>query len=230
VVTSLLGPLQRLDTPWAELEAELRTAYAALCETGSPIMVCTLLRHVPASEGHEAADRTRLRLRRLDLLVTELSREYGALVIDLDRILADIGARRLETDYRLGGEPVVSFASNAIAISIVSNALDDFVAYEIQNAARTLLERDRPVVGVMTEIKMTNLMTLGSGRRKQFASTVTDSVQENHVGWLVQQVLKGQIGPAEALNRLTQAMRNRGARESAALLIKGVTRLFRQQA
>jgi hypothetical protein len=193
-------------------------------------MVCTILRHVPASEGHEAADRTRLRLRRLDLLATELSREYGALVIDLDRILADIGARRLETDYRLGGDPVVSFASNAIAISIVSNALDDFVAYEIQNAARTLLERDRPVVGVMTEIKMTNLMTLGSGRRKQFASTVTDSVQENHVGWLVQQVLKGQIGPAEALNRLTQAMRNRGARESAALLIKGVTRLFRQQA
>jgi hypothetical protein len=82
----------------------------------------------------------------------------------------------------------------------------------------------------MAEIKMTNLMTLGSGRRKQFASTVTDSVQENHVGWLVQQVLKGQIGPAEALNRLAQAMRNRGARESAALLIKGVTRLFKHQA
>jgi hypothetical protein len=229
VITSLHVPLARLDMPWSDTEQDLRASYAALSEAGDPIMICTILRHVEAAGDPEKADRIRLRLRRLNLLATELSREYGALVIDLDRILADIGARRLQTDYRLGGAAAVDVAGKAVALSVVANALDAFAPVDVQDAARGVLEKYRPAVGMAPEIKMTNVMALGHGRRKQIVSTVTDTVQENHAGWLVRQVLKRQIGLGEAFDRLVQAVRHRGARQSAALLVSGILRLFRPQ-
>jgi hypothetical protein len=229
VVTSLCVQLARLDTPWADLEQVLRSSYSALCETGDPIMICTILRHVEGETDREKADQTRRRLRQLNLLATELSREYGALIIDLDRILADIGARRLNTDHRLGGTAAVDVAGKAVAVSIVANALDAFAPVDAQDAARAILESYRPAVATGPEIKPTNLMALGRGRRKQLASTVTDTVQENHVVWLIRQVLTRQIGPGEAFDKLVQAVRRRGARESVALLASGIARLFRSQ-
>jgi hypothetical protein len=230
VVTSLLVPLlEELDTPWADVEQELRATYAALCESGDPTMICTILRHVGATGDADEAARIRRRLRQLNLLATELSREYGALVIDLDRILADIGAQQLETDYRLGGAAVVDVAANAMALCIVTNALDAFAPVDIQDAARAMLESHRPAVGLAREQMVTNVLALGRGRRKQRVSTVSDVVQENHVVWLLRQVLKGQIGSREALEKVNQAVRRRGARESAALLFSGVGRLFKPQ-
>jgi hypothetical protein len=227
IVTSLLVPLAQADRPWPDVEKELRRTYAALCETGNSVVICTILRHVDAAGDLERADRIRRRLRQLNLLATELSREYGALVIDVDRLLADIGARRLETDYRLGGKAAADVASKAVALCIVTNALDALAPIEIQDAARAILESYRPSVGLATDQMMTNLLALGRGRRRQRVATVTNDVQENHVGWLVRQVLKGQIGGREALDRVTNAIRRRGARESAWLLISGVARTFR---
>jgi hypothetical protein len=227
VVTSLLVQLAQLDVPWRDVERELRAYYAALGQGGDPILILTILRHVVAENGNEGFDRIRLRLRQLNLLATELSREYGALVIDLDRILADIGARRLETDYRLGGPIAADVASKAVAIGIVANALDNFAAVEAQDAARLVLDNYRPAVALPTEFKPLNMMALGQGRRKQFVSTVTDSVQENHVGWLIRQVLRRQLGVGEAFQKLIQAVRRRGARESATLLLSGIKQLFK---
>ncbi len=229
IVTSLLLPLERLEAPWPDIERDLRSSYSALCETGNPVMICTVLRHVGSSVDSEKADRLRRRLRQLNLLATELSREYGALVIDLDRTLAHIGARRLKTDYRLGGEIASDVAANALALGIVANALDVFVSVEAQDAARVVLEARRPIVDEAPEFRPAELVALGKGRRKQRASTVVDQVQENHVGWLVRQVVKGQIAPGEAANRLVQAVRRRGARESASLLFSGIAQLFRPQ-
>lgn len=227
VITSLNVPLEQLDAPWADIEQSLRNSYAALGETGEPVMICTIFRHVATALDPEKADHTRRRVRQLNLLATELSREYGALVIDLDRVLADIGARRLNTDHRLGGGTVVDVASQAVALSIVANAVDAFVPVDVQDVTRTILEKGRPVVGLAPEIKMTNVMTLGRGRRKQLVSTVTDNLQENHIVWQIRQVLAGQIGPREAIDKLAQAIRRRGARESVALLFSGIMRLFK---
>jgi hypothetical protein len=52
-------------------------------------------------------------------------------------------------------------------------------------------------------------------------------VQENHVGWLVRQTMKGQIGCDEALRRLVQAFRRHGGRHSTSLLFSGIAQLFR---
>jgi hypothetical protein len=213
VVTSLSVPLEQLNAPWAEIEQSLRSSYATLGETGDPVMICTIFRHVATTLDPEKADHTRRRLRQLNLLATELSREYGALVIDLD--------------HRLSGATVVDVASQAVALSIVANALDTFAPVDVQDATRAILETGRPVVGLAPEIKMTNVMTLGRGRRKQLVSTVTDNVQENHIVWQIRQVLAGQIGPRAAVDKLSQAVRRRGARESVALLFSGIVRIFK---
>jgi hypothetical protein len=226
IVTSLGVSLARVDLPWEQAGQQLRASYAVLCQIGVPVMICTVLRHVGVEADPAAAARKLRRLRQLNLLATKLSHEYGAVVIDLDRILADIGAHSLSTDYSLRGAEVVGVAGNTIARSIVANALDAFVSVDLQDSACAVLEKNRPTIGP-APIAPTNLMAMGKGRRKQLVSTVTDTVQENHVGWLVRQFLTRQIGPGEAFAKFVQAVRRRGARESALLLISGIGQLFR---
>lgn len=226
-IVSLIPALDPLDASWPDVETQLRQACEALSAAGDPVFLCTILRHVPASEED---DQPRLlRIRRLNLLAAELSREYGCFVIDLDRILADIGGRRLQTDYRLGGAVVAEHVANAIATCIAANALDAVASFEIQDSARAFLEANKPAAGLATDIKLSDVVAMGQGRRRQMAATVTDTVQENHVGWLVRQVLNGRIGPQEAFHRLNQAIRNRGAKESVILLAQGAARLLRQR-
>ena len=227
VVTSLQLALAEVERPWPEVERELHDSYKALCEAGAPVMIFTLLRHVDAAGDAARAARIRRRIRRLNLLATELSRQYGALVIDLDRVLADVGARRLATDFRLGGPLVAELAGRTAALCIVTTALDDFASVEVQNAARARLEQAAPATGLLSEEMMTDVLSIGKGRRAQRASTITDEVPENHVVWLARQVLKGRVGVPEALGKLAGAVRRRGARESAGLLISGVSRLIR---
>jgi hypothetical protein len=226
-LASLIPELDALETQWPEAEATLRATYETFSAAGDPVFICTMLRHVPPTE--EDAQPRLLRLRRLNLLAAELSREFGCFVIDLDRILADLGGRQLQTDYRLGGDVVVDHAANSIAICVAANALDAVASFEVQDAARAYLEANKPATSLATDIKLSDVVAMGQGRRRQMAATVTDTVQENHVGWLVRQALNGRIGPTEALHRLNQAIRNRGAKESIVLLAQGISRIFRQR-
>lgn len=230
IVTSLSLALEQTDTPWSTVDQELRRTYAMLCETGNPVLICTILRHVPEEGDFEKAGRIRRRVRQLNLLATSLSREYGALVIDVDRVVADIGARRLGTDYRLGGARAADVVSRAMASCIVANALDAHAAVAVQDGARTILEGRQTSLSGETNQMMTNLMALGQGRRRQRVATVTAEVEENHVGWLVRQVLKRQIGGRELFDKLLGAIRRRGARESAWLLLSGVARMLKPAA
>jgi hypothetical protein len=223
LVTSLV---LEVDTPelWEDAEPRLRKLYAGLCERGDPIFVCTVLRHTGAGEPALAL-RRRIRIRRLNLLAADISREHGAFVIDIDRRLADVGARRLGTDYRLQGAAAADLTGNAIAMEIVLNGLGTLASFDVQDRARDVLAQYKSAVA-LPEIKPKNLMAMGQGRRKQIVTTIIDADQEAHVGWLIQQVLKRQITPREASNRLLQAIRRRGARESLAVLASGVVRLI----
>jgi hypothetical protein len=227
VVTSLHLAMTDVDRPWPEVEQELHDSYSALCEAGDTVLICTILRHVDAAEDFERAARIRRRIRKLNLLATELSRLYGAFVIDFDRVLADVGARRLETDFRLGGTVAMAFAGKTVAICIAANALDAFAPEKAQSAACAILVEDRPAAGLDTREMMTNIMPTGRGARKQLVATVTDEVPENHVGWLIRQMLKRQIGGRDAFTKLAGAMRRRGVRESTGLLISGLLRMLK---
>ncbi len=229
IVTSLLPEVERNGESWPHVEQRLRKAYATLGAGGKPVFICTVLRHIGPEETPETAAELAIRIRRLNLLAAEISRETGVYVIDLDRVLADIGARRLQTDYRLAGKAATGMVSHVIALTLVNNAFDALVPFEVQDAAKEILASGRPAVPghdcdkpAVTLRK--DVMSVGQGRRKQIVSPVSYTVEDNYAGWLVRQVLRGTIGPADALQRLVLAVRRRGIRESLVLLAAGLSR------
>jgi hypothetical protein len=225
VITSFLPELERIDQPWSEVEQRLRTTYAVLGQRGAPVFICTILRHI---DGKEDVAALLIRIRRLNLLAAEISHLHGAYVIDLDRVIANIGARRLRTDYRLDGSDAAVAAGHFIALTLVENAVDAFVPFEVQDAVKANLELCRPAIAVPDSGKLEvtlrkNVVSLGRGRRKQIVAPVSHLVEENHAGWLTREVLRGAIGPREALKRLLLALRRRGVRESTGLLVAGLS-------
>jgi hypothetical protein len=229
IVSSLLPEVAGFDEEWAETERRLLAGYAAVAEREVPVFLSTIVRHIGADAEPDLASALRIRIRRLNLLAAEISRATGTYVIDLDRVVANIGARRLGTDYRLAGTAAAAIASHSMALAFLTNGTDALVSYEMQEAARNVLEVNRPeIAGVDTArpaiTLKRDLVALGSGRRKQIVSPVAFPVDENYAAWLVRQVLRGSIGPGEALSRLYQAVRRRGIRGSAVLLASGLSR------
>lgn len=229
IITSLLTEMGKIEEPWPQVEQRLRAAYAVLGESGNPVFICTVLRHVSRDEEPEPATARRIFIRRLNLLAAEISRETGAYVIDLDRVMADIGARRLKTDYRLTGNAAVEMAGHFIALTLINNALDSLVSFEVQDAAREILTSNRPTIAEPDNAKpevtfRKHLLSMVHGRKKLLVSPVIGTVQENHSDWLIRQVLRGKIGPTDALHRLSQSVRRWGFRQSAARLVSGLSR------
>ncbi|GBQ87149.1 hypothetical protein AA13595_2087 [Gluconacetobacter johannae DSM 13595] len=225
-IASLTPELDQLDTPWSEVEARLRQNYAALCDSGDTVLVTTIFRHIGAQRDPDRAEALLVRIRRLNLLATELSRAYGLFVVDLDRIFSDVGAVRVLTDYGLDGQAAAELAGHALALGIVDNALDAALPFEAQERVKRAITASQPAIRPAPDLVPGNLMTMGKGRRRQVVSTITDSVQDNHVGWLIRQVLKGQIPPRQAADKLIHAVRRRGVQESLGLLTSGMVRLM----
>ncbi|MDE8349753.1 MAG: hypothetical protein POG74_09770 [Acidocella sp.] len=144
VITSLIEEVERIDDEaWPDSEARLRLKYQTLCnDPGRSVYICTLLRHVPSDLSSAPARMTRIR--RLNLLALNLSRELGVLVADVDRDLADIGARNLQTDYRLQGPYAAQAAGKSLAMTMLLVGLDDLVPFEMQEAARHLVKTFKP--------------------------------------------------------------------------------------
>jgi hypothetical protein len=234
IVTSFLAELAKIGTPWPQAEQRLRTDCAKLTESGTPVFICTILRHVEAGEGPEAAIALRIHIRRLNLLATQISQETGAYVIDLDRVLADIGARRLQTDYRLGGN-AAEISGHFIALTLVNSACEAFVSDEIQSAAGEIIHSWRPAIAIPNSAKpeviiRKNYLTMGRGHRKQIVSPAAYTVPEDYVGWLVWQALRGAIEPREVFRRMVEAIRKRGVRKSLRLVTTGLSRqVFRRK-
>jgi hypothetical protein len=229
IVHSFLPELAAKDEPWPQTAERLRAAYTVLSQHGSPVFICTILRHVGSDEDPETAEALRIRIRRLNLLAAEISHETGVYVIDLDRDLADIGARRLQTDYRLAGNAAADMAGHFIALTLMRNGFDAAVSYEIQDAATAILISGRPALPGSDNVTpgvtvRKNLAAMGRGRRKQIVSNVIHMVDEENVGWLIRQVRQGAIGPGEAIQRLVSAVRRRGLRESIALVTAGLVK------
>jgi len=229
IVTSFLPELENIAEPWPQTEQRLRTTYATLAERGIPVFICTVLRHIGSDVETETAEALRIRIRRFNFLAAEISRETGVFVIDLDRVLADIGARRLQTDYRLTSITAVATAGHFIALTLIGNGLDAIVAFELQDAAKAILASAPPVLAEAESAKpgitlRKDVMVIGQGKRKQIISPVLHTVEETYSGWLIRQILQGRIGPREAVQRFIMAVRRRGVRESAALLASGLTK------
>jgi hypothetical protein len=220
IITSLLLETDNYQGDWAELEDRLRTRYAALAEDAASIVfVTTVFRHI--SEG-DATQREalRLRIRRLNRLAADLSREYGIMVIDLDRDLADIGGRRLQTDYRLDGEYAGQAAARSIARAIVSAGLDNYAPFEVQMQVQEALAQEQVSFSapVATEVAPSNVLIMKSGRQKQVVKTIVSTSSESHAGWLFYLLLTGKYSFKDALLKLKGSVARRGLRASIMMI------------
>jgi hypothetical protein len=224
---SLVPELSRLDEPWTEVEARLLAACEALGAGGDPVFICTILRHAGSDDDADLLYSRRVRIRRLNFLAAELSRQTGAFVVDVDRVIADIGGRNLQADYRLDSPAAATVAGHAVALCIVANGLDAFVPFELQDKAREIIVQNTPRPSLGQDLVPANVMALGRGRRKQTVATVTDTESDNQVGRLLRQTLKRELAPAEAFDKLVQAVRRRGVVESGTLVASAVLRMVK---
>jgi hypothetical protein len=230
VISSFLPEVANFEEAWSQVEHRLRARYEALSGTGAVIFLCTVLRHVARSEGAKQAERKLIRIRRLNLLAAELSRETGAYVIDLDRSLADIGARKLHTDYRLDGQYACEAAAKFIALAVLSSGLDAHVSFEIQDAAKAIvagLQLNLGAPATATDIVPSNVLTLGAGRRRQVVATVVDTDEGSHAGWLFHLLLTRQFGIRDAWEKLRQSVAQRGFFASAAMVAAALRQALR---
>jgi hypothetical protein len=231
LISSFLPEVANYEEAWPQVEHRLRARYAALSGSGAVIFLCTVLRHVARSEGADQAECKLIRIRRLNLLAAELSRETGACVIDLDRSLADIGARKLDTDYRLNGQYAGEAAAKFIALAVLSAGLDAHVSFEIQDAAKAIVAGLQLNLGVpalaAADIVPSNVLTLGAGRRRQVVATVVDTDEGNHAGWLFHLLLTRQFGIRDAFEKLRQSVAQRGFFASAAMVAAALRQALR---
>jgi hypothetical protein len=227
LVTSLLTEVARSTGPWAETEKRLRKLYAQLTESGTPVFICTVLRR---AGDHD--DALLVRIRRLNLLAADLSRETGAYVIDVDRVLADIGGRWLQTDYRLGGPSAAAVAGHLIAQTLLNNAIDAHVPFEVQEAAQALLEKARPSVtqGDTRSLHMVQkFQPVKTGRRTQTVIPVVYTDRDVAAGLLLDQAIRGKMRPGELYTHLREAIANHGVRGTVAIASSLVARKFRKK-
>ncbi len=231
VITTLFLEADSFTMPWTETEQRLRAAYANLCQnTQLTVCVCTVFRHVTP----DAQAPARLRhIRRLNLLAAEMSQELGLTVIDLDRALADIGARALATDHRLGGPYATEMAAKCIALALLVAGLDAYASFAAQDAARAAISAYQPpCADVSAAVGLPvrwDLVDVGTGRQRQRVSVVIDNIVENQVGALLRMVLRRQMSPMEAAAKLVRAVGHRGLRSSAALLTTALMRMVRHR-
>ena len=82
------------------------------------------------------------RIRRLNLMAANLSHDLDIGVIDFDRQFADIGARTLQTSYRLEGGTTREIAAYTILKTLLaSGAFDGHVDDETIEKARAMYDR-----------------------------------------------------------------------------------------
>jgi hypothetical protein len=225
IIASLLPEVANYQESWVEVEGRLRESYRDLASAnGAAVFLCTVFRHVASGES---ADRSRLiRVRRLNLLAAELSRETSLFVIDLDRTLADIGAFKLQTDYRLDGKYASDAVAKAIALAVVSAGLDAHVSFDVQDAAKLAISDGQLSLAVpdvaASDIKPSNVLSLGAGRRKQVVATVVDTNSGSHASWLVHLMFTGQFGVKDAVAKLRRSIARRGLRSSSAMVFAAI--------
>jgi hypothetical protein len=235
VISSLLPEVANHQQSWAAVASRLSKAYRGLAAADGAdqrsVFICTVFRRVPTDEM-DAQSRLTM-IRRLNLLAAELSRETGFFVIDLDRRLADIGAAKIQTDYRLEGPHAEKVVAKEIALAVVSAGLDAFLPFEVQDAAKLSIASTELGLAASkvtaTDALPSNVLALGAGRRKQVVATVVDTDAESHVGWLLHLLLTGRLSPKEAASKLGRSVASRGLRASSAMVFSAARQaLFRR--
>jgi hypothetical protein len=135
VVASLMTELSRGEEPLESTTRRWLAHLGDLASQGTPVYLCNVFRH--AAERARDGRPTPLldRIRRLDLMAIQLSRDTGAGVIDIDRAFAEIGARALGCDWRLQGALAARVAGHTAARCFLSHGLEAWLDAGLQERA-----------------------------------------------------------------------------------------------
>ncbi|HEY7297257.1 MAG TPA: hypothetical protein VH684_04905 [Xanthobacteraceae bacterium] len=149
-IVSLVGDVAR-QTSFPDIAALRRLQLGSLVRRSKPVFICTIFRHVPGVPPRlDSAGRMGIleRIRRLNLMAAELSQATGANVIDIDSVLAFIGARPLATDYLLSGPVAAAVAGDAIVSALLAGVPDEDLphvfwqkAHEMHGGIRGIVQR-----------------------------------------------------------------------------------------
>jgi hypothetical protein len=220
LVTSLLADAENADRPWDVCERRIRARYAALArDPRLTVYICTIFRHVAARSP--GGDRALVhRIRRLDLLAADLSREMGIFVVDLDRALADVGGATLETDWRLGGPHAAEAAAACLAGVVLATGLEDVVdAAALDAAAKALARR----VAASPARSMRSPAALGGGgvAVRAGAGRQTAHLLTAHGGAdaYLRAAIAGTLPLGQAFETVMRAIARRGLAEAAGLVL-----------
>ena len=119
------------------VETRWRRRIAAWRVSGVPrVLLCTLFRHVDRMDGGPA---TVEHIRRLNRIAIALSRAAGVEIVDIDRVFAQVGARTLDSDYRMRGPGAAALAGHAIADALLRGDLGDRLDPTVQQSALEML-------------------------------------------------------------------------------------------
>ena len=214
ILSSLLSEAQIQDqAPWAETEARIRQRYLGIAKTGPRHYLCTVFRHVPP----DALPSLRARIRKLNLLAAELSRETGIFIIDLDRSLADVGARAYATDFRLGGPYATEAVAREIAATFLGTGFDAALAREARDRLKAMMADWQPAHAPVVDLSAAFRPTGPAN------STLTQfSTAEAKAAEFLRQALRGQLKPRAVVQAAATVIRRDGMGGFAKLAWKGL--------
>ena len=214
IMSSLLSDVVAGDhTPWDDIERRVRQRYSSLSKAGPRHYVCTVFRHVPP----DATPGLRARIRKLNLLAAELSRATGLFVIDVDRSLADIGARAFATDFRLTGPYATEAVAREIAATFLGTGFDAAFSREARDLLKAMMADWQPAHAPMVDLSA-SFRPAGPESR-----TVTRfSTKEAQVADFLGQALRGRLRPRAVLEAAGKVIRRDGLGGFVRLAWKGL--------
>ena len=188
---------------------EIESALANCCAKVTPdrvTFVSTILRHFPDSPP---AGMTRLR--RLNLLATQLSQRFGVFVIDIDRALAHRGALALETDARLTGTRGQEAAARVIAHAMLAYGLSGVVNDETLDLAINKYEAtmDSEIDQLLLPLHMVSRQVTRIGGRSQVYLAIGPNFDERSFKGLLRDMRHGRLSAAVTTIRIGRKVGSR---------------------
>ncbi|HEY5288780.1 MAG TPA: hypothetical protein VIJ59_01975 [Caulobacteraceae bacterium] len=231
LLASLRSQADDLESPWSEVEARVRDRCRQWTATpGRTVFLTTVFRATPADEGRAITSARRERIRRLNLLAAELSRETGVLVIDVDRTFADLGARSLGCDYRLAGASAGEELTRLIASTIAVYGLDAWVPFEVQEAVQGLLAAQSATLPAPARLAVFAAGTIAVHARGRIQTAEVVRRDPTQVGHYIRLVARGRMPLGDAARLLGDAIAKRGLRECLMIVVRGVRQIAGQRA
>jgi hypothetical protein len=219
-IASMLPEAEADEEPWTSTERKLGNAIAGLSQNVRKLYICTVFRHATGPDW-----RARLaRIRKLNLLALELSRETGAFIIDVDRMLADAGARSFHTDFRLTGPLATEAVAREIVSTLVATGFGSTYPRPARERLSALLDGWRPPR--VTPQGTTPRAWIDTRARNVRAIGGAFSSPEDSAVFALRRLVRGQISLSVGFELAARMIRKHGVKSAMITVWRSARRLL----